>query len=205
MKEAKTPHETFQKLQAKLGEVESRQKVLAGERTAIAYDALTGDAKAARRLQDICSALAVIDQEIASVHAAIQEAARRVAEADDQERAKREAEKRKQAMALSADLVAQASDLDAHLQTFFKMYNSFRNEMIELNRLGAGPNINVVDSVCRRALETASMGTRLQLVHLAPTDRVTFEELATSWKAHTAAWALDKSAGQNKPKVKEAA
>jgi hypothetical protein len=182
MNAKKTPRETLSRLQAMLGEVESRQKLLAGERATLAYDALCDDAKAAKRLGQINADLSIIDQEIASVQAAIAEAARRVGEADTQARAEAEAAKKRRALIKSADLVDMAAELDEHLAAFFRMYNGFRVTMIDLHRDGAAPQINIVDSVCRRALESASMGTRLQLMHLAPGDRITFESLATSWK-----------------------
>jgi hypothetical protein len=53
--------------------------------------------------------------------------------------------------------------------------------MIELGRLGAAPHINLIDVSCKRALIAASMGSRLQLEHLAPGERHTFSELADRW------------------------
>jgi hypothetical protein len=179
----------LQDLQQKLSEVETLQKLLACERTSLAYDALTGDAKAKKRLDGINADLAVIDQEIASVQAAIAEAGRRVAEAEAQARAEVDAEKRKRALVIADKITEHAKQLDDHAALFFGLYAAFRLDMIELHRLGAAPNINVIDAVCLRALETASMGTRLQLRHLAPGDRVSFAELANSWKQNTEAWA----------------
>jgi hypothetical protein len=176
-------------LQQKLGDVETRQRLLAGERTEIAYAALTGDAKAAKRLEKIHADLAVIDSEIASVQAAIQEAGRRVAEAEAEARAEVDAEKRKRALVVAEQITKHAKQLDDHAAIFFGMYAAFRLDMIELNRLGAAPNINIVDAVCLRAFEASSMGTRLQLRHLPPGDRVTFAELANSWKQNAEAWA----------------
>jgi hypothetical protein len=53
--------------------------------------------------------------------------------------------------------------------------------MTELNRLGAGPNINLVEVSCKCALIAASMGSGLQLEHLAPGERHSFAELAERW------------------------
>jgi hypothetical protein len=52
MKDART---ILQELRQKLTEVENRQKLLAGERTTIAYDALCGDPRAAKRLSQVNS------------------------------------------------------------------------------------------------------------------------------------------------------
>jgi hypothetical protein len=83
-------------------------------------------------------------------------------------------------------LVKQAKQLDDHFALGFGLYNAMRADMIELNRLGAGPQINLVDVMCKRALETASLRTRLALAQVAPLDRVTFAELATSWAKNIA-------------------
>jgi hypothetical protein len=87
----------LQELSGKLDEVENRQHILAGERTAIAYDALCGDAKAAKRLDAINVDLSVIDQEIASAKAAIAEAVRRVSAEDASKRSAVDTEKRQKA------------------------------------------------------------------------------------------------------------
>jgi hypothetical protein len=60
---------------------------------------------------------------------------------------------------------------------------TLRELLIQLNQLGAGPNLNLVDISMRRALVTASMSMRLKLEHLPPNQRSTFADLAKRWFA----------------------
>jgi hypothetical protein len=51
------------------------------------------------------------------------------------------------------------------------------------------PSENLLRTACRRAVEAALVGTDLEVMHLAPSDRHTGYELASGWAERAAAWA----------------
>lgn len=100
----------------------------------------------------------------------------------------------------------QAAALDAAMRAVFDGFAALRETMFELNRLGATPQINLIDVACKRALLAASMGSRLQLEHLAPAERHSVAELADRWAEGIASFAEPRlGAPKTEPKLAEVA
>jgi hypothetical protein len=115
---------------------------------------------------------------------AIAEAERRVAAAEQQEQVESGNARLERARELAAEVTAKSRDLDSAAKKFFAQYDAFREFMFELYRLGFTPQINLIDTASRRALITHSMGTRLQIEHLAPGERHSFSDWTSRWTEH---------------------
>jgi len=111
-------------LDTKRSVVEERAKLLEGEREQITYDALTGDAEARKRLDQIGHELLLIEHELEAIRAAISEAGRRVEEAEGVAGAERAAERAKQALATARQLKDCAKAADKALASFLLQIHS---------------------------------------------------------------------------------
>jgi hypothetical protein len=186
--------QTVVALQAKRDALETRKLMAEAERDSCAYDAYTGDAKAKAKLAEVNREIVGIDAELASLAAAIRTAEAKVIEAQGVEQAAAEKRKAERALELDTQASALAATLDETAHQLFEHFAAFRAVMVELHRLGAVPNTELVDSACRRALTAAASGSRLQIGHLPPNERHTFSELATRWSEGISAFTAQRLA-----------
>jgi hypothetical protein len=191
-------------LKAKLAETLSRGEVLMGEKAQISYAALVdGDAAAKKRLAQLDQDLLVVDLNASSVRAALAEAENRVRQAEGLSLAEAERQKARRALELGKSMRDHAKALDRAAKQVFEHFAALRIDMLALNGLGAVPNVNLIDVACKRALISASMGSRLQLEHIAPTERHSFTELCDRWASGVEAFAAARLGEPDK--VEEAA
>jgi hypothetical protein len=174
--------QTLDDLREKLIETEAQTVLLEAERSQISYGALVeADPRAIKRLETVSRELLALGQDAASVQAAISEAERRVSGAKADELREIERAKGEQARKFGKQAREHAKALDETARLLFEHFARFWAVMVELRRIGAGPNPELVESACQRALVAASMNSRLKLGHLAPSERRTFLELSDRW------------------------
>ena len=180
-------------LEAKRGDAVRRGTDLADERSAIAFQAhTTNDEKAAKRLQEIHSAIAVHGSELASLDAALRAAGEKV----DTAKAAVAVEQQK----LDALKLRSASRaFAAHMKKLDKALDDLVNTLYDaeplrqqLNALGAAPSYEqfvvlgerpVLMALADTVFEGRDLGR-----HLAPNERMTFSQLAagTARRGHSA-------------------
>lgn len=170
-------------LRSKLGGAEGRRVELESELAEIGFAAhVEGDAKSVKRLKEISSELANVDVEVKSLTAALAENARREAAAEDADRAKRRRADAEKAKTMLGELEQLGQEFDAGALATIKAATAIRAKVSELRQLtGAGPSVNSVQMNLKRALATATMGSPLHTVHLAPADRVTISQVIGPW------------------------
>jgi hypothetical protein len=174
-----------------IGELEQKRSAcvqrgteLADERANVALAAHTGDAKAAKRLDEIHKAIVVHGSELASLDAALKAAGERLtaakeAEAREQEH-QRELEWRKEAEALREVF----EDLDDNLADVAELANTAREKFHLLRQLGFAPTDQQWRALGARALKTALMSTLWMDVDLGPvppSERRSFLQLYQVW------------------------
>jgi hypothetical protein len=71
----------------------------------------------------------------------------------------------------------------------FAGMSEMRTVMADLNKIGCGPNLALVDSNLKRALVSASLGSGYALGHTPPDQRHTISDLGTTWAKHAQSWA----------------
>jgi hypothetical protein len=168
----------------KLGSVEERVMMLTSERDSLSYAAhVENDPKARKRIEAIGHELAAVSSEEAALNAALTEAGKRLKAAEATARAAEEGSRARKALQLGKQLRDQALAMDAAARGLFATFEDLRATAIELNRMGAMPSIGMIDAACRRAILSASTGTRLQLEPVPPGERHSFTELADRWSA----------------------
>ena len=170
-------------LRSKLGGAEGRRVELESELAEIGFAAhVEGDAKSVKRLKEISSELANVDVEVKSLTAALAENARREAAAEDADRAKRRRADAEKAKTMLGELEQLGQEFDAGALATIKAATAIRAKVSELRQLtGAGPSVDSVQMNLKRALATATMGSPLHTVHLAPADRVTISQVIGPW------------------------
>jgi len=189
-----------------MNDLETREALLTGERNSgLAYEALAlGDTKARKRLGEINESLVSLEQDRAAMQSAITEAERRCTAAQASVKTAAEKAGAEKALDLAKTLRDHGKAIDKAAHAMFAHTAELRLALIELSKLG-GPNIYLADSALKRALITASMGSKLQLMHLAPTDRHSFAELTDRWAQGVTAFAERKLAAPLELEQKEKA
>src|SRR5271166_613113 len=124
-------------LRGRIGEIEGRKLELGGERDEIAYKAhVERDAKAAKRLAEINVEFVHLDNEIASLNAALAEAGRRAEAATAAERAEAERQRAEKAAPLVQRLEALGATMDQATATYVAGFREIEKLFNELERLG---------------------------------------------------------------------
>src|SRR5262245_4373362 len=169
---------TVTELSAKRDETETKKLGLEAVRDACAYAAHTGDKKARAKLTETLSELVKLDGELASFDAAIRTANLKVNEALGFERATVEREHAEQARKIARHILDAGKSADVALKQAFAALHEIREAGFTLSRIGYGPNGTLIESNLRRAIVTASLGTRFSLGALAPSEQHSVVELA---------------------------
>jgi hypothetical protein len=163
------------------------------EREQIAFAAHTGDEKAQERLMSLHSAAIHYDSEGQSILAALAEARRRRATAEQDLHVAQEADRAKRALAALAEYRKLGTRLDATAAAFLKAYTDFAAHHQVFRELGYNhPTQMMVRTGCRRALLSALIGTDLQVELLPPPERHTFSYLVDAWSRGVEAWAAQR-------------
>src|SRR5262249_9845936 len=160
MSEVKKCEATIGDLEHKRAACTKRGTELADERAAVALDAHTGNAKAAKRLAEIHSAIAMHGSELASLDAAIKAAGERLRQAQE---AEARAEERRIALEirkLAKELKEAGRIADEGLAMFADATNAMHHIVCRLNALGLGnPSALQFVSLGERAVRTVLMET----------------------------------------------
>jgi hypothetical protein len=171
-------------LNAKREALVARGHELAEQQQEISFKAHTGSKSERAKLDEINSHLLSHDYELRSIDAAIAQATKNLAAADQ---AQAHAQERENALALRAkvdEFVAHAIALDDALTAVSKEATALEETLKEIHLLGCSfPSRAQLDALGTRALKTAIMETpfRREFEHLAPRERQTFPALVGDW------------------------
>ena len=186
--------QTLARLEARLVEATDRATELQTERRRIAFAANTGDAKARKELDKFNAELSTADLEIANVRSAIEEAKRRLAEAEREEALASERTKAARAVEIADSLERRGRKLDEALLALATEAELLEDDLSELNYdIGwKHPSLANFKALIERPFHAGLMfqpsgrtrqdgqpapGT-LKLRHLGPGERMTFQEIA---------------------------
>jgi phage shock protein A len=166
----------------------ARQRVLSDEREALAYDAATGDGPARKALDSLTREAATAALTLENLDAAIAEAKRRVAAADEEARLAELRRKAAEAQAKLADLDEIGRSLSASLAQFADTFERFQAVGDGIRRLGlgfVGRDLQRVNTV--RAIDSVLARLHLSSRAVPPAQRVEIADLIQSWRGQVAA------------------
>jgi chromosome segregation ATPase len=177
-------------LEAKLAEAIQRLGDLQTKRRELSFDANTGDAKARKALDAANASTSTIGLEIENIRSAIEEASRRLREAESVEAMANQRNVATQAQALGAGLLERARKIDEALATVASEANGFTADIAAINRLGlSNPRAEQFTSLGERALATALKDSPLRFRALGHGERRNFSETAAGWAQSINQWA----------------
>ena len=190
---------TLADLEAKLAAAAAREIELATEGRRLAFDAATGDAAAKKALAKFDEEAFVLDRNRKNLGHAIEEAKRRLAEAEREGHLLEEKTKAERALKIAESIEQRGRRLDEALLALAKEAEGLEDDFSELNyELGwRYPALANFKAMVERPFFTSLMfqpsgrtlqngqpapGT-LKLRHLAPVDRATFSDLTLGYSA----------------------
>ncbi len=165
----------------------SRQSV-----SEISFDANTGDAAARKALDKANAATTTVSLEIENLRSAIEEAKRRLAEAERAEEHAALAANGDKARVIGDSLLERSEKIDRAFVYIRAELEGFKTDLDELHSLGlANPRAEQFKVLGGLALSTALMGLPLKSErdHLAPKERRSFTDLAAGWRTSIHRWA----------------
>jgi hypothetical protein len=177
-------------LRAQLVDIEGRQAELIANRDLHSYAAVVDrEPKAIKKLAEINSELDNLKHRTAGLEAALREAVKR-------EVAAAEAEcdvKRKQNAATAADILLHAEDTAAALTRAMADVRAhaitLQSQFAEIRRLvGVGATDQQLCVFLTRCVKTATMGTPMQIEHLAPNERTDVNAVVAPWATSIRNW-----------------
>jgi len=178
-------------LRGRIGEIEGRKLELGGERDEIAYKAhVERDAKAAKRLAEINAEFGHLENEIASLNAALAEAGRRAAAASAAEAAEAERQRAEKAALIVPRLVELGATMDQVSATYVDGFREIEKLLNELERLGVPtPSRALVSVNMNRAHDSALTPLGDKFVRpIPPTQKRSFSFLLKGWVLPAQNW-----------------
>ena len=181
----KTKTNVTDDIRAQLVDVEGRQAELLADRDEHSYAAVVERQPAAiKKLEAINSELNNLKHAASSLEAALREAIKREIAAAEAERA----EKRRANAAAAADVLLR---VEATAAALTQATADVRSHSMELQRqfaeirglIGVGATDQQLRVFLTRCLKTATMGTPMQLEHLAPSERTDVSAVVAPWAA----------------------
>jgi hypothetical protein len=176
----------------------------------LAFDAHTGDSKAAGALKELRHNRAALVLDIESIESALTTAGRKVAAA--QAAAAREDESRRAELArpIAERLAMRAAAIDEGLAAARNNLAGFYADMNELARLGAPtPSGALVQAVVTRSTEAALVGIYEKVRPVPPWQRHSFSDLFDGWRRPALNWSArvlgDELAAPTPATIEEAA
>jgi hypothetical protein len=170
-------------LRAQLVDIEGRRTELIAERDEHSFAAVVERQPAAiKKLEAVNSELDALKHKTASLEAALREATKREIAAAEADRA----EKRKQNATAAADMLLNAEDTAALLTKAMADLRlhavTLQSQFAEIRKLiDAGPTDQLLRINLARSLKAATMGSPMQLEHLAPDQRVPVDAVIGTW------------------------
>jgi hypothetical protein len=186
-------------IEARLADAMSRSIANQTERKRLAYDAAVGDAPAKRALDKLSVSGRATSFEIEDCQSALDEAKRRLAEAEHHEERARLNENAEAATKIAALLATRGQRIDEALTTARTEMEALKADIDELHRLGVSyPRAEQFNVLGGLALMTAvtTLPLKVDRSALAPRERHSFGELGATWKTQVLRWAapfLDKA------------
>jgi uncharacterized protein YukE len=172
-------------LEAKRGDAVRRGTDLADERSSIAFQAhTTNDAAATKRLQEIHQAIAVHASELASLDAAIRAAGEKVDAAKAAVAVEMQKLNALKLRAASRAFAAHLKKIDAALDALVNNLYDVEPIRQKLDALGVGPSYEQFVVLGERPMLLALADTVFEGRigrRLAPSERMTFSQLAEAW------------------------
>jgi DNA repair exonuclease SbcCD ATPase subunit len=185
-----TEKQTLERLEAKLAEETARATDLQTERRKLSFSAHSGDAKARKALDAANASSATADLEIENVRSAIEEAKRRLAEAERAEEMTRLGENAEAAIAIAEGMPKRGQRIDEAFALIAAESKALVDDITKLNQLGCGsPRAEQLGVLGQLATNSALMFTPLRLRHLAPNERRDFLGFLTQWRDGVKRWA----------------
>jgi hypothetical protein len=166
--------QTLAQLELRLSEASAKAVEIATERQRISFAANTGDAAARKALDKANAATTTVTLEIENLRSAIEEAKRRLAEAERAEEHARLAVNGDKAREIADRLLERSEKIDRAFAYVRTELDGFRGDLDELHSLGlANPRAEQFKVLGGLALSTALMGLPLKSErdHLAPKAR----------------------------------
>jgi DNA repair exonuclease SbcCD ATPase subunit len=183
---------TVAQLEEKLADASARAVELQTERRKLSFDANTGDDSARKRLDKLNAQSATIDLEIENMRSAIEEARRRLADAQRAEGVALLAKNAAEATKLADAIAEHGQRADAAFATAAAELEALKTKIDELHRLGVTyPRAEQFAVLGGLALMTAvtTLPLKVDRSHLAPRERQTFTELSATWRTQVMRWA----------------
>lgn len=174
--------DTLQSLRDRRHDIEQKQIELTAERDRISYDAMTGNAAARKRLDQVNAQLSALSLDISSIDAALKEAGRRQLAEEQAEQSRRRKADAVKAEGIIAEVEALAVTIDAAQKTARDTATLIEAKLGQIRGLvQAGPTVESIRIHLRRAVTTSVMNSPLHVAHIAPDDRATMVDVATLW------------------------
>jgi hypothetical protein len=152
---------------------------------ACSFAAHTGDAGARIRLDELHGQQSMAEQDCKSLEIAIATAKQHLQAAQAAEQDAAEIAKAKRALALCSAFAARGEALDRSLTKFLDDFQGLSSDFNALSGLGYGPGSWPLVSInMRNAMLARLMFTDLQIEHLPPNRRHSFEEVINGWASH---------------------
>jgi uncharacterized protein YhaN len=177
-------------IRAQLSSLKGHKDELRSEKDELSYLALIDkEPKAIARLAALNEEIRNLIIQIETNEAALKEATKRESAAAEAERA----EKRKANAAAAADALLHAEDTAAHLTKAMADLRShaitLQSQFAEIRKLiGVGPTDQMLRVHLARSLKAATMGSPIQLEHLAPNERVEVDAVIGPWAKSIRNW-----------------
>ena len=187
-------------LRAKIAAIEGTTIELFAERDELAYLAhVERNAKAIKRLAEIGTELGHLENERATLEAAIAEAGRRAAATTAAEAADAERKRAEKAEPIVERLAARGQAMDLAIATYVENFKAIQNDMTELSRLGVPvPSRELIAVNANLAHDSALTPLGDKFVRPVPsTARRNFSFLLNQWALPARNWVESKL--NNKP------
>ncbi len=156
----------------------------------LAFDAQTGDSRAAGALKDLRHNRAALVLDIESIASALATAGRKVASAQAAERLADEKRRAELARPIAERLTMRAAAIEEGLAAARENLAGFYDDMTELARLGAPtPSGALVQANMTRSTDAALIGIYEKVRPVPPGQRYSFAELFGGWARPAEMWA----------------
>ena len=154
-------------------------------RLALSFDSECGVASARKEINKLIEAAVALDVEARTVEAALAEAGRRVAAAEDADRGEQQRAKARAALALLDDFETRGAALSDKLAGFIAEYEGLCADFRKLEIVGFPPtSAALISANMRRAVASALIHTDLRQEFVPPNDRTTFSAVIAGWASN---------------------
>jgi hypothetical protein len=169
----------------------SNELSLRDEKKKIGYDSFARrDEKSRARLTEITHQHFTLQSELTSLEGAIEEARQRLAASQTAERLEVQKAKARDILVRLEGLDSAAQGCDLALKAFMKSYAEMQAHLAAIRGATNRPDPEIVRVLSVKALQTHCLPwiRIFNLGHLAPGERVTFQDLAGGWGGITSGW-----------------